>query len=380
MHGNLWNRVGGFLFCMSVLAVPCVAEDTADLIRTIRAVGPEARGNREAARAWSELAGRDATYLPVILVAFDDANPLAVNWLRSAAETIAQRTLDKGGKLPAPILERFVQTTDRDPRARRLAFELLARVDKTAPDRLIPGMLNDPSVELRRDAVQRLIDEANRLHDDEKPKAAKPLYAQALSGARDDDQVQVLVKRLGELGEKVDLPRHFGLITSWHLIGPFDNTGKAGFNVAYPPEKEIDFRAEYAGKGGDKIRWTEAATPQQYGIMNLAKILAPHKGAITYAAAEFVSDKQQEVDFRLGTPNAWKVWLNGRLLFTREEYHRGMQLDQYRMRGTLQPGKNLILLKICQNEQPPEEDWAQRWQFQLRVCDSAGTAIHGQKQ
>jgi hypothetical protein len=39
----------------------------------------------------------------------------------------------------------------------------------------------------------------------------------------------------------------------------------------------------------------------------------------------------------------------------------------------LQAGKNVILVKVCQNEQT--ESWAQRWEFQLRVCDSIGAAI-----
>jgi hypothetical protein len=50
-----------------------------------------------------------------------------------------------------------------------------------------------------------------------------------------------------------------------------------------------------------------------------------------------------------------------------------MSLDQYRMRGQLKAGKNTILIKLCQNEQT--EEWAQRWQFQLRVCDATGTAV-----
>jgi len=350
-----------------------ISAEPAELIRALRAVGPQGKGNREAAQAFSELARSDANVLPVILAAFDDANPLAVNWLRNAAETIAQRELEKGHQLPAAELEKFVLSTDRDPRARRLAYELLVRVDRTATHRLIPGMLNDPSVELRRDAVQRLLDEAQSLFESDKKEAAKPIYFQALNAARDDDQVQAAVKKLGELGEKIDLQKHFGFIAQWRLIGPFDNTNLKGFDTVYPPERVVNFQAEYESKDGDKIRWTDAATEQQYGILDLAKVQAPHKGAVTYAAAEFFSDKQQSVDFRLGTPNSWKVWLNGELVFGREEYHRGMQLDQYRMRATLKPGRNVILIKLCQNEQT--EDWAQRWQFQFRVCDATGTAI-----
>src|SRR5260370_22955451 len=96
-------------------------------------------------------------------------------------------------------------------------------------------------------------------------------------------------------------------------------------------------------------------------------------GSVANATNEFQSTDNRQVEFRLGTPNSWKVWLNGNLIFAREEYHRGMNLDQYRMRGTLKPGRNVILIKICQNEQT--EEWAQRWQFQLRVCDATGTAI-----
>ncbi len=49
-------------------------------------------------------------------------------------------------------------------------------------------------------------------------------------------------------------------------------------------------------------------------------------------------------------------------------------MDQYIGQGELKAGRNVILLKICQNEQT--EDWAQDWKFQFRVCDSLGKAIH----
>ena len=79
------------------------------------------------------------------------------------------------------------------------------------------------------------------------------------------------------------------------------------------------------------------------------------------------------VEIRLGTPNGWKLWVNGKLVFAHEEYHQLTQMDQYRTPVLLQAGTNRILLKICQNEQT--EDWAQDWEFQVRVCDSSGTAV-----
>lgn len=347
--------------------------DVPEAIRVIRTVGPEGQAGLAATRAWKELSASKGSALPAILAGLDDANPLAANYLRSAVEAIADRELARGGQLPADELEKFLLDLKHDPRARRLAFELLARVDKSAPDRLIPGMLNDPSVELRRDAVARLIEQGNEQLDAEKKDDARSTFDQALAGARDDDQVQAIKKRLEELGEKVDLSKHFGFLMSWKLIAPFDNSGNKGFDVVYPPEESLDFKAEYEGKEQMKVHWVEHATENEYGIVDVAKALTPFKGAVSYAATEFESENEQTVDFRLGTPNSWKVWLNGELLFAREEYHRGMSLDQYRMRGKLKRGKNVILIKVCQNEQT--EEWAQRWQFQLRVCDATGTAV-----
>ncbi|MBS0267086.1 MAG: hypothetical protein JSS02_34490 [Planctomycetes bacterium] len=373
------------ILCVNVLAAVVLTTgldsfgaDVSGAIKTIRAVDNEGKGNKEALTAWRELSQAEVADLPKILAGFDGANPLAMNYLRSAVETIVDRSTAAGGKLPATELEKFLFDTKHDPKARRLTFELLAKVDPQAPDRIIPKMINDPSVELRRDAVARLIEAGKKLLAAEKPtdeqsQAARQVFAQALDGARDDDQVQEIKKQLEGLGQSVDLPSHFGFLLGWKLVAPFDNTDKKGLNIAYPPEKQLDLKATYQGKEDKEIQWVEHTTTDEYGIVDLAKVLSPFKGAVAYAVTEFQSPTELPVEFRLGTPNSWKVWLNGDLLFGREEYHRGMTIDQYRMKGTLKAGKNTILIKVCQNEQT--EEWAQRWAFQLRVCDATGTAI-----
>src|SRR5439155_2652980 len=46
--------------------------------------------------------------------------------------------------------------------------------------------------------------------------------------------------------------------TPWKIIGPFDNTDRRGETAAYPPERELNFQAEYIGRGGEKVRWRDA--------------------------------------------------------------------------------------------------------------------------
>ncbi len=346
------------------------AAETENLVSQIKAVGAEGNGNEAAAVAVAGLSAGGVDSLPEILAGFKGASPLAANYLRSAAETIADRQLADGAKLPASRLEQLVKDGKQDPRARRLAYELLLRVDKSAEERLIPGMLLDSSPEFRRDAVQRLLDQANDKRLSEKQVVA--VYRSALSGATDEDQVKTISKALKSLGEEVNLVEHFGFLTAWKIVGPFDNTDFVGFNKTYPPEAEIDLSAKLEGQKGE-VAWGEISTEDEFGIVDIAKSVAPHKGAVMYLTSEFDAKAAGDVQFRFGTPNAWKLWLNGKLLFGRDEYHRGMAIDQYSVSAKLKAGENVILLKLCQNEQ--EDDWAQRYQIQLRVCDSSGIAV-----
>jgi len=351
------------------------AADVQPLLKTLQAVGPEGAGHREAARAWGQLAQADAADLPTILAGLDQAGPLAANWIRTAIDAIAERELRSGGRLPAAQLEAFVLDTRHAPRARRLAYEWLARVDRTAPTRLIPRMLNDPSLELRRDAVESWIEKATALEESGKNDRALAVYQEAFASARDLDQVKLLAGRIEKLGGSVDLPRHFGFLVRWKLIAPFDNTGEKGHDTVYPPEKEIDLAASYPGKHGP-VRWIDHQTDDDYGTIDFNEAFREEKAVAGYATTEFFSERRQEVQFRLTTRNAVKLWLNGTLIDEHIIYHAGSELDQYISTAVLKPGRNVILVKICQNEQT--QSWANTWQFQLRVCLPDGTAVVSQ--
>ncbi len=352
------------------------AEPALPELAVIRQVGAKGAGNVAAAQAALKLQQADPKHLLDVLAAIDGANPLAQNWLRSAAEAMAQRQLQATGKLPIESLEKFLTDTKNSPRGRRLAYELIARVDGGAEQRLIPGFLNDPSVELRRDAVALALADAEKLLKAD-PAAAKTKYQLAYESARDQDQVKVASDKFKELGEKVNLPAHYGYLMKWQLIAPFDNIDDKGWDVAYPPEMELDFAKKYEGKN-QTVQWGPYETKDDLGIVDLNAVLDKYKGAIAYATTDFISDKDQTVDLRLTSMTAFKVWVNGKLLLKSRAYHSatGKDIDQFVCRVELEKGKNVILLKICQNEQT--EAWAQDWTFSARICDEVGTPIFSQ--
>ncbi len=342
-------------------------------LKALLTVSKEGKGAAEAARAVRQLSGRPADVLPALLRPMDQASPEARNYLRAAIEAIADNTIAGGKPLPVKQLEAFLQDQAHDPKARRLAYDLLLRVDPTVPQRWLPGMLQDPSLELRRDAVALAMREAEAALASGDKGTARRKFEQAFQGARDRDQVDALAKHLKNLGVAVDIAGHFGFIRDWMLAGPFDNSGGVGFAAVYAPEKGVDPKQTYVGKQNLQVAWKPHSTTDPYGVVDLNKAIGKHMGAVGYAYAVVESPEARPVEVRVGSNNAVKVWLNGQEMIAHEEYHHGNRMDQYVGSGTLKAGRNEVLIKVCQNEQ--KEEWAQSWSFQLRLCDRVGSAV-----
>jgi hypothetical protein len=338
------------------LIYPLARGDTPAAIRQIKSIQREGSGDEAATAAVRELSKLSADAIPEILAGMDGADIVVINWLRGAVEAIVEREVTAGKPLPAEKLEAFLKDTKHEPRARRLAFECIAKGDPKTSERLLPSFLNDPSAELRREAVAAKLDELRKTTGD----AAG--WKHLLQSARDRDQVEAIVKELKTLGSEIDLTAHWGYITKWKLIGPFDNKGGVGFGKVYPPEEHVDF------KGAKEVTTTE-----KLGNVDLNKAIGKEHGVVYYAYTVIDSDMEQPAEIRAATPNAVKIFVNGKEIFHREEYHHGQTMDQHVGRCTLKKGKNEILIKVCQNEQ--KEDWAQTWAFQLRVCDNLGAAL-----
>ena len=359
-------------FSALLIAAPCLADDLTGAVKILQAVGREGSGNREATTAWQTLAKADPKFLPVVLSGMSGANPLAENWLRAAVDAIVDKANGSGSPLPMDALKSFLNQTSNASGARVVAFDLIQQASAEEADRITPQLLEDPSAELRRHPVSKLMEEGDALLAKNDKTGATSVFQKAIRSARDEDQIKKLAKNLKDLGSDVNLVDHFGFLTDWHLVAPFTNVDRKGFDEVFPPEKGVNLTETYKGKTAP-VKWVDFKSTDPYGMIDFNKPFGMEKQVTGYAYTEFAMNEARDAEIRLGCKNGWKVWLNGKLLFARDEYHRGMKLDQYKIPASLKKGINTILVKCCQNEQT--ESWTVEWQFQLRVCDSTGTAI-----
>src|SRR5262245_29572392 len=100
--------------CFSMCVVLCGfmtddvrAQEPQSLILRIKAVGKEGAGNVEAAKAFKQLVALGPNVMPDVLAGMDDANPIALNWLRAAVESIQDRADQNKQAIPIAKLEAF---------------------------------------------------------------------------------------------------------------------------------------------------------------------------------------------------------------------------------------------------------------------------------
>ncbi len=353
-----WSAISiaAILFGSALSAVEPV--DVAAPLKTINSIGREGAGNAEAAKAWAELvkAGPDALF--PILNAIADDKPTSANWFRTAVDAIAEKHAATGGKFGTDKLTKFVADLKRSPTARAVAYDLLRKEDAGEARDLLPGFLDDPSLELRRDAVQHLLTRETTLNRIPEIATLQKLFA----ASRDKDQVEAIAKELKNQKQAADITKHLGYITQWNVSEDFDNKDGVGFQKAYPPETA----AERKG-------WKSAQSSAVYGEFDLNKVIGKKMNAVAYAAAVLVAEADTPAEIRVASQNAIKIYFDGKEVFAREEYHHGTKMDQHIAKVKLKKGKNTILLKMCQNDMP--YDWAQVWGFAARICDSTGGSL-----
>lgn len=175
------------------------------------------------------------------------------------------------------------------------------------------------------------------------------------------------LRNLGEPQAAAAEEAELGILTQFYVVGPFDNERGRGFKTAYPPEADLaagpKLDATYPGKEAP-VRWrpTPPGAPRR-GIVDLDALCYPADQALAYAVTYVHVERPTPVALRLGSDEAVKLWVNERLVLSRD-LRRTYAADQDAVGVVLQPGWTRLMLKVC--------DQTDAWEFRLRVTSPAG--------
>lgn len=146
----------------------------------------------------------------------------------------------------------------------------------------------------------------------------------------------------------------------WMLCGPFENAN--GFNQKFPPEKDIDLTRSYSGEAA----WKIAKDSVRDGFVNFKENIKNANWAVGYGLIYLDAPKAQTVQFRSGSNESIKIWLNDREVWKMNAI-RTAAVDADIFEVNLRQGRNKILVKVCNS--------FGNWGYYFRVCDSQGNGI-----
>jgi hypothetical protein len=374
---TLWRTITALLalgLSLTQAAQMARADDVDGPIATISAVGPQGKGSADARQACRELARLGPEVLPRLLSAMDTPNIVAANWYRAAYEEIVSRELARStATFPVTAFKTYVRDPRRQGRARRLALDLLDRIDPSFKAELLPTLLDDP--EFRDDAVAIILKRGDASQAQKKEPAAKQAYESAFQHARNVDQVTTAARKLEALGEKVSIQAHLGFVTDWSLIGPFPAPGMSGFRTPFPPETSVNLGLIPQTADKNEPRWVHHQTADPFGTVDLVKVLGPVNDAVGYAYTEIDSRGSHHAQLRCSADDCLAVWLNGQKVFGKEMWLNGTRFDRFITPVVLKAGRNRLLVKVCQGPHHRDPAVGNAWTFQLRLCAPDGQGL-----
>ncbi len=147
---------------------------------------------------------------------------------------------------------------------------------------------------------------------------------------------------------------------NWYYLGPFDNPeGTKGFDTVYPPEQAINLNATYQGKNDQPIRWKEHPGFQVGVPLDFPPLYEKpeqKEWICTYLYHEIDVAEETFLPISLGSAGTLTIWLNEERLLHLNVKGSISPNDRFAMLK-LKPGKNKLLVKICQG--------VARWSFYI---------------
>jgi len=210
--------------------------------------------------------------------------------------------------------------------------------------------------ELRNEAAQAAVQIAKRLlqNNPSRARAAMKNVVTVVKDSRIRRQAQDVIN---------EMEQYESYILVWLATGPFVEKGKEGraiFDKAFPPEDP----------DAANVKWKRLTQGIGLWDINLEATFGSRDHCGAYMRTQIWSPKNQDARLELGSDDAIKVWLNGKLVHSNYA-NRGMSPRQDLVDVKLRHGWNELMLKVVDHEGG--------WTFCCRVRKPDGSSLEGLK-
>lgn len=251
--------------------------------------------------------------------------------------------LEKGKRGEAlRIYHRALKLATRDKEIKP-ALDRLAHLADASSFDVVRPFLNKGSA--TNQAAEAVLATAVKLPDDRKADGVAALRT-AISMRPTSGRAGAARDKLRKWGVEIDIAGEAGFVTHWWLAGPFKSPHKKLFDVTLPPESAENVDLSATVKAGEEERgWKKIYIDNPGGVMSFDSLIGPAPHVAVCCYAEVISDKAQDVLFKMGSDDDVVCSLNGKRIHA-NKVDRGVTVDGDVVKTRLEKGVNRIVLKI----------------------------------
>lgn len=252
---------------------------------------------------------------------------------------------------PAAMYAHAMELAER-PEDKKLVLGGLGNADSAQALALVEQYLTDE--QFQAEAALAAVQIASRLRQNDAA-TAKAALKNVIGTAKD--------QRIRQQAQDVinEMEQYEGYILVWLGSGPYtlqDKESRQVFDTAFAPEKPE----------AEDVKWKRLTQGIGSWDINLESTFGGRDHCAAYLRTSIWSPKEQTAQLELGSDDAVKTWLNGKLVHTNYT-NRGLGPRQDIVKITLQKGQNELILKVVDHEGG--------WAFCCRVRRPDGSAIEG---
>lgn len=305
------------------------------------------------------------------------SKPSELAWITSAIDRVAARSPQAVGIVE---LERILKDKNRAGQSRRIALSLLEQANPGYRSHFLATADHDP--EFLRDHVAEQIEAATQLQRDGDSVEATRRFLTLYSIATDPEQIIAISEQLRDKTAVGPLHERLGVVSRWHVIGPFPSEKRLGPQQTFPVETKylqnelrFDEAIEYEGKS---FEWKGFEITPEATSLKFAQVLPGRNDSVYFAATTLESSSNRSVEVLASGHETLQLWLNGEMIIDAPFYDQRPRLDRYRSRVELKEGPNVLFAKVCMGEGAGGgggRGGSPAGELILRIVDDNGTGI-----